>query len=310
MVVIHLNNFLVRRLLLIIPIFLGVSIIIFLMMRMIPGDPARILAGENATAQDIQNITDRFGLDQPLVVQYFKFMSGIFTNSVRSLRSELPVFEEVMPRYMKTVQLSSLSILIATVLGIGLGIIAAVKRNTWVDNLVMGFSLFGVSMPVFWLGFLLIILFSVTLHWLPAGGVGSFRHIILPAITLGMATSAIIARMTRASMLQVMNQDFIRTAEAFGINIRKIIMKYTLKNALIPVITIVGLQFGYMLGGAVLTESVFGWPGLGRLIVDSIFSRDYTVVQVGIMVIAMTFVFVNLLVDITYAFLDPRIRRS
>jgi len=308
--VIHLNNFLVRRLLLIIPIFLGVSIIIFLMMRMIPGDPARILAGENATAQDIQNITDRFGLDQPLVVQYFKFMSGIFTNSVRSLRSELPVFEEVMPRYMKTVQLSSLSILIATVLGIGLGIIAAVKRNTWVDNLVMGFSLFGVSMPVFWLGFLLIILFSVTLHWLPAGGVGSFRHIILPAITLGMATSAIIARMTRASMLQVMNQDFIRTAEAFGINIRKIIMKYTLKNALIPVITIVGLQFGYMLGGAVLTESVFGWPGLGRLIVDSIFSRDYTVVQVGIMVIAMTFVFVNLLVDITYAFLDPRIRRS
>jgi len=184
-----------------------------------------------------------------------------------------------------------------------------VKRNTWLDNFVMGFSLFGVSMPVFWLGILLILFFAVFLDWLPAGGKGSIEHIILPAVTLGMATSAIIARMTRASMLQVLNQDFIRTADAFGIKRKKIIYKYALKNAMIPVVTIVGLQFGYMLGGAVLTESVFGWPGLGRLIVDSIFSRDYTIVQVGIMVIAVTFVMVNLLVDITYAFLDPRIRR-
>jgi len=165
-------------------------------------------------------------------------------------------------------------------------------------------------MPVFWLGILLIILFSMTWRLLPAGGIGTFRHIILPAVTLGMATAAIIARMTRASMLQVLNQDYIRTAQAYGLSTNKIIYKYALKNAMIPIVTIVGLQFGYMLGGAVLTESVFGWPGVGRMVVDSIFSRDYTVVQTGIMIIALSFVLVNLTVDITYAFLDPRVRRG
>ncbi|HPE69508.1 MAG TPA: ABC transporter permease [Thermotogota bacterium] len=303
------RNFVVRRLMLLIPIFLGVSILIFLLMHFIPGDPARLLAGEGATPQDILNIRQKFGLDQPLITQYFLFMKGVFTGELISLRTEAGVMEEILPRFWNTIQLSLLSILISATLGIGLGIVAAVKRNSWVDNLVMGFSLFGVSMPVFWLGILLILLFAVVFDWLPAGGKGGFEHIILPAITLGMATSAIIARMTRASMLQVLSQDFIRTADAFGIRRNKIIYKYALKNAMIPVVTIVGIQFGYMLGGAVLTESVFGWPGLGRLIVDSIFSRDYTVVQVGIMVIAMTFVFVNLGVDITYAFLDPRIRR-
>jgi len=303
------QNFIIRRIVLLIPIFLGVSILIFLLMHFIPGDPARILAGEGATKEDILNITEKFGLDKPLTVQYFLFMKGIFTGSLKSLKTEKGVMDEIIPRFWNTVQLSLLSIIIASLIGIGFRIIAAVKRNTWLDNFVMGFSLFGVSMPVFWLGILLILFFAVFLDWLPAGGKGSIEHIILPAVTLGMATSAIIARMTRASMLQVLNQDFIRTADAFGIKRKKIIYKYALKNAMIPVVTIVGLQFGYMLGGAVLTESVFGWPGLGRLIVDSIFSRDYTIVQVGIMVIAVTFVMVNLLVDITYAFLDPRIRR-
>ncbi len=304
-----LGNFVVRRLVLLLPIFIGVSIFSFLMMHLIPGDPARIMAGQDATYQEIQSIREEFGLDKSLPVQYVLFMKGVLDGDLKSIKTQRPVLKEILPRFMNTVELSLVSIIISAFLGLGLGIIAAVKHNSWLDNLVMGFSLFGVSMPVFWLGILLIILFSLILGWLPAAGKGGIQHIILPAITLGMATSAIIARMTRASMLQVMNQDFIRTADAFGIPRRKIIYKYTLKNALIPVVTVIGLQFGYMLGGAVLTESVFGWPGLGRFIVDSIFSRDYPVVQVGIMLIALTFVLVNLLVDITYAFLDPRIRR-
>lgn len=303
------HHFLARRLLLLIPIFFGVSVLIFLFMNMLPGDPARILAGEGATAEDIRNITVKFGLDQPLPVQYGLFMRGVFTGDLRSLRTERPVLELIFPAFANTIQLALISILIAASLGVTMGIIAAVKRNSWIDNLVMAFSLFGVSMPVFWLGILLIILFSVTWRLLPAGGIGTFRHIILPAVTLGMATGAIIARMTRAAMLQVLNQDYIRTAQAYGLPPNQIIYKYALKNALIPIVTIVGLQFGYMLGGAVLTESVFGWPGVGRMVVDSIFSRDYTVVQTGIMIIAISFVLVNLAVDITYAFLDPRIRR-
>ena len=303
------SNFILRRLLLLIPIFIGVSILSFLMMHLIPGDPARIMAGQDATYEEIQSIKVEFGLDKSLPVQYVLFMEGVLDGNLKSIKTQRPVLKEIYPRFLNTIELSLVSILISAFLGLGFGIIAAVKHNSWLDNFVMGFSLFGVSMPVFWLGILLIIVFSLILGWLPAAGKGGIQHIILPSITLGMATSAIIARMTRASMLQVMNQDFIRTADAFGISQRKIIYKYTLKNALIPVVTVIGLQFGYMLGGAVLTESVFGWPGLGRFIVDSIFARDYPVVQVGIMLIALTFVLVNLLVDITYAFLDPRIRR-
>ncbi|WP_456400076.1 ABC transporter permease [Mesoaciditoga sp.] len=303
------SNFILRRLLLLIPIFIGVSILSFLMMHLIPGDPARIMAGQDATYQEIQSIRVEFGLDKSLPVQYVLFMKGVMDGSLKSIKTQRPVLKEIYPRFLNTLELSLVSIVISAFLGLGFGIVAAVKHNSWLDNLVMGFSLFGISMPVFWLGILLIIVFALILGWLPAAGKGGIQHIILPSITLGMATSAIIARMTRASMLQVMNQDFIRTADAFGIPQRKIIYKYTLKNALIPVVTVIGLQFGYMLGGAVLTESVFGWPGLGRFIVDSIFARDYPVVQVGIMLIALTFVLVNLLVDITYAFLDPRIRR-
>ncbi len=305
----ELSNFIIRRLILLLPIFIGVSILSFLMMHLIPGDPARIMAGQDATFEEIQSIRVEFGLDKSLPVQYVLFMKGVIDGNLKSIKTQRPVLKEIFPRFLNTVELSVVSIVISTFLGVGFGIIAAVKRNSWIDNFVMGFSLFGVSMPVFWLGILLIIVFSLILGWLPAAGKGGIEHIILPSVTLGMATSAIIARMTRASMLQVMNQDFIRTADAFGISPRKIVYKYTLKNALIPVVTVIGLQFGYMLGGAVLTESVFGWPGLGRFIVDSIFARDYPVVQVGIMLIALTFVLVNLSVDITYAFLDPRIRR-
>ncbi|MFN3283082.1 MAG: ABC transporter permease, partial [Pseudothermotoga sp.] len=270
----------------------------------------RIIAGEGATKEDGEAIRDKYGLNKPLVEQYFRFMKGIVTNDLRSIKTERPILKEISPRFLNTVQLAMVSILISSMIGISLGIVSAVRRNTWVDSFAMFFSLIGVSMPIFWLGILLIIIFAVTLGWLPSGGKGGIEHIILPAITLGLATSAIIARMTRASMLEILNQDYVRTAKAFGLSKRKIVYKYVLRNALIPIITVIGLQFGYLLGGAVLTESVFGWPGLGRYVVDSIFNRDYIAVQVGIMVIAISFVLVNLCVDILYALVDPRLRRG
>lgn len=303
-------KFVARRLLLLIPVVIGVSIVSFSIMHMIPGDPARLIAGEGATVEDIMAIRVKYGLDRPLVEQYFRFMRGILTNDLRSIRTERPILSEIIPRFTNTAQLAMVSILISSIIGVSLGIVSAVKRNSWVDTFSMVFSLVGVSMPIFWLGILLIIFFAVMLRWLPSGGKGGIQHLILPALTLGLATSAIIARMTRASMLEVLNQDFVRTAVAFGLPKRKVIYKYVLRNALIPVVTVIGLQFGYLLGGAVLTESVFGWPGLGRFVVDSIFSRDYIAVQVGIMTIATTFVLVNLLVDLLYAFIDPRLRRG
>ncbi|MCS7175426.1 ABC transporter permease [Pseudothermotoga sp.] len=303
-------RFVGRRLLLLIPVIIGVSIISFSIMHMIPGDPARLIAGEGATVEDIMAIRIKYGLDRPLIEQYFRFMRGVLTNDLRSIRTERPILSEILPRFANTAQLAIVSVLISSTIGVSLGILSAVKRNSWLDTFSMVFSLVGVSMPIFWLGILLIILFAVTLRWLPSGGKGGVQHLILPALTLGLAASAIIARMTRASMLEVLNQDYVRTAVAFGLPKRKVIYKYVLRNALIPVVTVIGLQFGYLLGGAVLTESVFGWPGLGRFIVDSIFSRDYIAVQVGIMTIATTFVLVNLLVDLLYAFIDPRLRRG
>lgn len=303
-------KFVVRRLLLLIPVVIGVSIVSFSIMHMIPGDPARIIAGEGATIEDIMSIRIKYGLDRPLIEQYFRFMKGVITNDLRSIRTERPILTELLPRFTNTAQLALVSIIISSVIGMTLGIVSAVKRNSWIDTFSMVFSLLGVSMPIFWLGILLIILFAVTLRWLPSGGKGGVEHLILPALTLGLATSAIIARMTRASVLEVLNQDYVRTVVAFGLPKRKIIYKYVLRNALIPVVTVIGLQFGYLLGGAVLTESVFGWPGLGRFVVDSIFSRDYIAVQVGIMMIATTFVLVNLLVDLVYALIDPRLRRG
>lgn len=303
-------KFVVRRLLLLIPVVIGVSIVSFSIMHMIPGDPARIIAGEGATVEDIMSIRIKYGLDRPLIEQYFRFMKGVITNDLRSIRTERPILTELLPRFANTAQLALVSIIISSVIGVTLGIVSAVKRNSWIDTFSMVFSLAGVSMPIFWLGILLIILFAVTLRWLPSGGKGGVEHLILPALTLGLATSAIIARMTRASVLEVLNQDYVRTVVAFGLPKRKIIYKYVLRNALIPVVTVIGLQFGYLLSGAVLTESVFGWPGLGRFVVDSIFSRDYIAVQVGIMMIATTFVLVNLLVDLVYALIDPRLRRG
>ncbi len=304
------KKLLLKRLFLLVPIMLGVSVLIFLIMRLLPGDPAVMIAGEDATPEAIEQIRKEFHLDDPLIVQYLIFMEKLFKGDIRSIKTKRPIFEELFPRFMNTLQLALFSMIIAVILGISLGVVAATHRNSWIDNTVMTLALFGVSMPVFWLGILLILLFSVQLGWLPAGGKEDFRSLILPSLTIGLALTGYIARMTRTMMIETLTKDFIKTAISYGLPKVKVIYKYALRNVLIPIITVIGLQFGYLLGGAVLTESVFGWPGIGRYIVDAIFTRDYSVVQVGIILVSFFFVLVNLGVDVLYLVVDPRMRRS
>ncbi|MDD4836074.1 MAG: ABC transporter permease [Dethiosulfovibrio sp.] len=302
------GRFIVRRLILAIPVLIGVSIIAFLILHLSPGDPAELLAGDEATQADIQMIREKFGLDQPLTTQYFRFIKGIATGELISMKYEVPVMEIVGKRLKNTLILSSVAIAISVIVGIMAGILSAVHRYSWIDYVATVVALLGVSMPVFWWGLLMILLFSVNLMWLPSGGMGGFRHMIMPAIALGTASAGIIARMTRSSMLDVLQQDYITTAVAKGLRQKLVVYRHALRNALIPTVTVIGLQFGYMLAGAVLTESVFSWPGIGRLIVDSIMGRDYPVVQTALLIIALIFVLANLVVDVLYALLDPRIR--
>jgi ABC-type dipeptide/oligopeptide/nickel transport system permease component len=297
-----------RRLLLTIPVVIGVSLIVFSIIRLLPGDPARALAGVNATPEYIQQVRDRYGLDDPIHVQYGNFMRGLVTGDLGvSTFSRRPVTTEIGERFPRTLTLASISLLIATVVGVSAGIVSATRRNSLFDNASMLVALVGVAAPVFWLALMLQLLFAVQLRWLPATGMGSVRHLILPSITLGMASAALMARITRSSMLDVLKQDFITTARSKGLAERVVIYKHALKNALIPVVTVLGLQFGILLGGAVLTETVFAWPGVGRLLVDAILRRDYPVVQGTVMLLAFLFVIINLVVDVIYAFLDPRI---
>jgi ABC-type dipeptide/oligopeptide/nickel transport system permease component len=276
---------------------------------MVPGDPAVLLAGEDANPDFIQAVRKEYGLDQPLYLQYLYFLSHVMQGDFgTSIRNREPVIKLLKERFLFTIQLSFFSILIAGLIGLIAGVISSTKQYSLFDHLSMVSALFGISMPIFWLGLLLMFVFSVHLRWLPAGGKGTIAHLILPAIALGAASSAMIARMTRASMLEIIRQDYIRTARANGLREFVVIYKHALKNAMIPVITVFGLEFGYMLGGAVLTETVFSLPGIGRLMVDGIFQRDYPVVQGSMLLVATTFVLVNLLTDIAYAFFDPRIR--
>ncbi|MBT9143376.1 MAG: Glutathione transport system permease protein GsiC [Dehalococcoidia bacterium] len=302
-------QYIVRRLLLTIPVLAGVSLLVFSMVRLVPGDPAVAIAGVHATPEFIEQIREEFGLDKPLHTQYFIFMSRLLQGDLGiSTHSRRPVTTEIWDRFPNTVELAVAAMAIATLIGVVAGVISATKRNSIFDNASMLVALFGVSVPVFWLGLMLLLLFAVILGWLPATGRGTISHLILPSITLATASTAIIARMTRSSMLEVLHQDFINTARAKGLREQIVVYKHALKNALIPVATIIGLRFGTLLSGAVLTETVFAWPGAGRLMVDSILARDYPVVQGGVLLFALTFVFVNLFVDILYSFLDPRIR--
>lgn len=303
------TTYLLRRLLLTVPVLLGVTFIIFAMVRLIPGDPAQVIAGEQATRETVEAVRKGLGLDQPIAVQYVRFLRdllhGDMGTSTRSLR---PVNRELADRFPHTIELTLAAMLVASLIGIGAGIIAATRQNRWPDTLSMLLALGGVSMPVFWLGLMLILLFSVKLGWLPPVGRGTWAQLVLPAITLGAASAAILARMTRSSLLESLRQEFITTARAKGLAEPLVIGKHALKNALIPVVTVMGLQFGTLLSGAVLTETVFAWPGIGRLIVEAILARDYPVVQGAVLLTALTFVFVNLVVDLLYSVLDPRIR--
>lgn len=302
-------SYILHRILMLVPVLFGVTLISFFLLHMVPGDPAELLAGLEASKEDVDRIRTEYGLDQPLAVQYLRFVGSAVRGDLGiSIQSRHPVFTLLLQRLAFTLQLSLVSILVASAIGLVAGIISATRQYSAFDTASMLGALFGISMPIFWLGLLLILVFAVRLHWLPSGGTGTLRHLILPAIALGSASAAVIARMTRASMLEVARQDYIRTARATGYRESVVVFRHALKNAMIPVLTVFGLEFGYMLGGAVLTETVFSLPGIGRLLVEGIFARDYPVVQGAMIAVATTFVLVNLLTDVAYAFFDPRIR--
>ncbi len=302
-------SYILRRIVMLIPVLFGVTLVSFSLLHLVPGDPAEVLGGQEASKADIDRIRKEYGLDQPLVVQYAHFVGNAVRGDLGiSIQSRHPVRELLLQRLAFTLQLALASVLVAAALGLLAGIISSTRQYSFFDTASMLGALFGISMPIFWLGLLLILVFAANLQWLPAGGTGSIRHFILPAIALGSASAAVIARMTRASMLEVTRQDYIRTARATGYQEHVIIFRHALKNAMIPVLTVFGLEFGSMLGGAVLTETVFSLPGIGRLLVEGIFARDYPVVQGAMILVASTFVLVNLLTDVAYAFFDPRIR--
>lgn len=319
-----------------IPVLIGMTIIVFSIIHAIPGDPAETILGQKATEQSKQALRDQLGLDKPWLQQYLNYMGDLLKGDLgTSIRTKTPIVKEILPYLAATLELTAASMLFATFIGVNAGILSAWRQNSWFDYMAMIIALIGVSMPIFWLGLMEQMIFSLKLQWLPSIGrmdqrnpvesitnlyvidtilAGNWsqlwtviKHLILPSVALGTIPMAIIARMTRSSMLEVMNSDYIRTAKAKGLSQFLVVYKHALKNALIPVLTVVGLQTGALLGGAVLTETIFAWPGVGRYIFEAISSRDYPVIQTGILIIAFIFVFINLLVDLLYAAVDPRI---
>lgn len=346
------SRYIIRRVITVIPTLIGVTFIIFMFQRLIPGDPAVAMLGEHATEENVQRIREQFGLDRPVFLdrealaegdlrgffdsQYLRYLGRLVRLDMgNSIHRRIPVAETLGVRLPATFELAFFSMFIAIVIGVPVGIASAARRNSILDGTTMVGSLIGVSMPIFWLGLMEIMLFAVILQWLPAGGrlstgievqditglilidslltgnveafIDGFQHIILPGIALATIPMAIIARMTRSSMLDVLQEDYIRTANAKGLRERVVLFRHALKNAFLPVITVIGIQAGSLLAGAVLTETIFSWPGIGKWVYDSILARDYPIVQGGTLVIAFIFLFINLLVDISYAILDPRI---
>lgn len=298
-----------RRLGLSIITLFGVSVIAFALVQALPGDPARTIAGLLATADEVERIRERMGLDQPVLVQYGRYVGNLVQGDLGiSARTRQPVWREISSRLPRTVQLAVVATVIGSVLGIVGGAVAARYRNRLPDHIISVASVMGISMPVYWLGLLLMLLFAVNLGWFPAAGADRPSSIVLPGVTLGLFSIALVARMTRASMLEVLEHDYVRTAQAKGVADVNVVYRHALRNAFIPVLTIIGIQFGSLLGGAVLTEFVFAWPGIGRLLVDSIFARDFPVVQGIIIVFALMFIVVNLIVDFLYSWVNPKIR--
>ena len=303
-------KYILKRLMALLPVMIGVSLLIFSLLAMTPGDPAKMVLGPDADDAAIKIFRTELGLDDPFFVRYGRFLyKAVAEGDIgRSYSTNRPVAKEIATVFPTTLKLAFLAVLIAVVVGIPFGIICAVKQYSVLDTVTMILAMVGVSMPNFWLGVLLILFFSVHLGWLPSSGFDTLSAMILPSVTLASNTLAIITRTTRSSMLEVVKSDYIRTARAKGQKESVVIWKHALGNALIPIITIVGIQFGHLLGGAILTESVFSIPGLGRLMVDGIKSRDYPIVQGGVLYIALMFALINLLVDLLYAWVDPRIR--
>jgi peptide/nickel transport system permease protein len=298
-----------RRILGVIPVLMGVAFLVFTMLHLTPGDPARIILGEQADQAAVQQLREEMGLNDNFFVQFFRYCGNAIKGDLgRSYSTNRPVFIELMDAFPNTLQLATMSILIALILGIPFGIISSVKQYSFFDNLVTLFAMIGISIPVFWSGLLLILLFAVYLGILPPSGGSGFVSMILPSVTLAAQSVAVITRMTRSSMLEIVRQDFVRTARSKGAAEKYVIVRHALPNALVPVVTVTGIQFGRLLGGAVLTEIVFSIPGVGRLLVSAIEMRDYPMVQGGVLFIAVAFCLVNLAVDLLYAYLDPRIK--
>ena len=313
------RRYLARRLLLLVPVLAGVSVVIFMVLHLSPGDPVEIMLGSQATQEDRARLRAELGLDQPLHVQYGRWLGHVARGDLgRSLWMKRPVLDEVLGRFKATLVLTGTALLLSSLAGVALGVASATRPNSVLDRLSAVASLFGASMPTFWLGIVLMVVFALWLGWLPASGMyaayggGDLRdllaHLVLPTVTLAAASVTIIARLTRATMLETLGQDYIRTARAKGVVERAVVLRHGLKNALIPIVTVVGVQAGYLLGGAVLTETVFAWPGVGTLMVQGILARDFPLVQGCVLVVALSFVLVNLAVDLLYAWLDPRIR--
>jgi len=329
--------YIIKRLIQLIPVIIGVTIIAFSLIHLAPGDPARTMLGQHATQQELNEIREKYGLDEPVYVQYALWLNGVLHGDLgRSILTKELVVIEILERFPNTIELAIAAMIFAIIIGGLAGIISASKQYSITDYTVMGFALFGISMPVFWLGIMLMLIFGVILGWLPIGGridliipfqrvtgfmvldsiiTGNFnalisilKHLILPAIALGTIPMAIIARVTRSSMLEVLRQDFIRTERAKGLSERTVIYKHAVRNAMVPVVTVIGLNFGLLLSGAILTETVFSWPGLGRLVVNAVYQRDYPLVVGCILIFAIVFVIVNLITDILYTFIDPRIK--
>lgn len=289
-------------------VLVGISVVVFIILHL-TGDPAALLMPPEATPEQVAQFRKEMGFTDPLVVQYGRFFKGVLKGDFGlSFRHSQPALSLVMERMPATIELTFAAMVIAMLIAIPVGIISAIRRNSLLDHLGMTGALLGQSTPVFWLGIMLILVFSVTLQWFPSSGRGEIQHLILPAVTLGMYTMARTARMMRSSMLEVLGQEYMKTAQAKGLTPKAVILKHALKNASIPVVTIVGMELGTLLGGAVITETIFAWPGVGRLAVQAIYNRDYPVVQAAVFVLAAIFVLVNLIVDLLYTYLDPRVK--
>lgn len=302
-------RYIVKRLIEIIPIILVVSLLIFFFIHLVPGDPVRLAAGKEATLEEIERVRQELGLDKPLLTQYVNYMQNLLTGNLgHSLKTGLPISDMFENRFSVTMTLTFMSLGWALVLGLLIGTISAVFRNKWPDYIGMLTAISGISLPGFWLGLILIQIFSVTLGWFPTGGVDSWKSYVLPSLTLGAGIMSMLARFTRSSLLETLKEDFIRTGRAKGLKESVVVRKHALKNSMIPVVTIAGLQFGFLLGGSVVVETVFSIPGMGRLLIDSIAFRDYPVVQAVILLFSLEFILVNLLVDILYKALNPKIR--